>query len=149
MENDKPRLSLDEQIQHLKDNGILFNIMDEDSAKQYLKYNNNYYKLTSFRKNYDKHPGGKNEGKYINLEFAYLVDMSIIDMRLRYKIVEMALDIEHHTKLQLLRKIDEYDEDGYQVVKDYIGSLDDRHKNNFESEINRNSGNTYCGDMIE
>lgn len=50
MENNKPRLSLDEQIQHLKDKGILFNIMDEDSAKQYLKYNNNYYKLTSFRK---------------------------------------------------------------------------------------------------
>ena len=43
MENNKPRLSLDEQIQHLKDKGILFNIMDEDSAKQYLKYNNNYY----------------------------------------------------------------------------------------------------------
>ena len=50
MENDKPRLSLDEQIQHLKDKGKLFNIMDEESAKQYLKYNNNYYKLTSFRK---------------------------------------------------------------------------------------------------
>lgn len=48
MENNKPRLSLDEQIQHLKDKGILFNIMDEDSAKQYLKYNNNYNKLTSF-----------------------------------------------------------------------------------------------------
>lgn len=32
MENDKPRLSLDEQIQHLKDKGILFNIMDEESA---------------------------------------------------------------------------------------------------------------------
>jgi len=31
MENNKPRLSLDEQIQHLKDKGILFNIMDEDS----------------------------------------------------------------------------------------------------------------------
>ena len=131
MENDKPRLSLYEQIQHLKDKGILFNIMDEESAKQYLKYNNNYYKLTSFRKNYDKHPGGENKGKYIRLEFAYLVDISIIDMRLRYRIVEMALDVEHHTKLQLLRKIDEYDEDGYQVVKDYIDSLDDRHKKNF------------------
>ena len=149
MENNKPRLSLDEQIQHLKDKGILFNIMDEDSAKQYLKYNNNYYKLTSFRKNYDKHPGGENEGKYINLEFAYLVDMSIIDMRLRYRIVEMALDIEHHTKLQLLRKIDEYDEDGYQIVRDYINSLDDSHKNNFESEISRSRGNTYCGNIIK
>ena len=105
MENDKPRLSLDEQIQHLKGKGILFNIMDEGSAKQYLKYNNNYYKLTSFRKNYDKHPGGENKGKYIRLEFTYLVDVLIIDMRIRYRIVEMALDIEHHTKLQLLRKM--------------------------------------------
>lgn len=50
--------------------------------------------------------------------------MSIIDMRLRHRIVEMALDIEHHTKLQLLRKIDEYDEDGYQVAKEYIDSLE-------------------------
>lgn len=149
MENIKPRLSLDEQIQHLKDKGILFNIMDEESAKQYLKYNNNYYKLTSFRKNYDKHPGGENEGKYINLEFAYLVDMAIIDMRLRYRIVEMALDIEHHTKLQLLRKIEEYDEDGYQIVRDYINSLDDSHKNNFESEISRNRRSIYCKDIIE
>ena len=149
MNNNKPRLSLDEQIQHLKEKGILFNIMDEDSAKQYLKYNNNYYKLTSFRKNYDKHPGGKNKGQYIKLEFAYLVDMSIIDMRLRYRIVEMALDIEHHTKLQLLRKIDEYDEDGYQIVKDYIDSLDDRQKNHFESEINRNRRSIYCRNIIE
>lgn len=50
--------------------------------------------------------------------------MSIIDMRLRYRIVEMALDVEYHTKLQLLRKIDEYDEDGYQVAKEYIDSLE-------------------------
>ena len=85
MENDKPRLSLDEQIQHLKDKGILFNIMDEDSAKQYLKYNNNYYKLTSFRKNYDKHPGGENEGKRENLTilppFACLNRPKILSLR--------------------------------------------------------------------
>lgn len=70
-------------------------------------------------------------------------------MRLRYRVVEMALDIEHHTKLQLLRKMDEYDEDGYQIVKDYIGSLDDRQKNYFESEINRNRRGIYCRDIIE
>lgn len=40
MENNKPRLSLDEQIQHLKDKVVLFSIMDEASAKQYLKFNN-------------------------------------------------------------------------------------------------------------
>ena len=102
----KPKLSLDEQIEHLKDKGILFNIMDESDAKKYLEQNNNYFKLTAYRKNYNKHPDGKYKGKYINLEFAYLVDMAIIDMRLRYQIVHMALDIEHHAKLQLLRKLD-------------------------------------------
>ena len=32
----KPKLSLDEQIEHLKDKGILFNIMDESDAKKYF-----------------------------------------------------------------------------------------------------------------
>ena len=43
----KPKLSLDEQIEHLKDKGILFNIMDESDAKKYLEQNNNYFKLTA------------------------------------------------------------------------------------------------------
>ena len=50
----------------------------------------------------------------------------------------MALDIEHHTKIQLLRKIDEYDEDGYQIVKDYIDSLDEKYRNYLFNELNRN-----------
>jgi abortive infection bacteriophage resistance protein len=145
----KPKLSLDGQIEHLKEKGILFNIMDETAAKEYLAQNNNYFKLTAYRKNYDKHPDGENKGKYIKLEFAYLVDLAIIDMDIRYRIVHMALDIEHHTKLQLLRKIDEKNEDGYQIIQDYIDSLDERQKNIFESEINRNRGNIYCGDIID
>jgi hypothetical protein len=37
----KPKLSLDGQIEHLKEKGILFNIMDEIAAKEYLAHNNN------------------------------------------------------------------------------------------------------------
>lgn len=55
----KPKLSLDEQIEHLKDKGILFNIMDESDAKKYLEQNNNYFKLTAYRKNYNKHQMGR------------------------------------------------------------------------------------------
>ena len=50
----KPKLSLEGQIEHLKEKGVLFNIMDEESAKEYLTQNNNYFKLTAYRKNYDK-----------------------------------------------------------------------------------------------
>lgn len=148
MEIVKPKLSLDGQIEHLKEKGVLFNIMDEAEARDYLGQHNNYFKLTAYRKNYDKHPAGENKDKYINLEFAYLVDIAVIDMRLRYRIVHMALDLEHHTKLQLLRKMDEYNEDGYQVVQDYIDSLDEKQRKIFDSEINRNKGNIYCGDII-
>ena len=148
MEIVKPKLSLDGQIEHLKEKGVLFNIMDEAEARDYLGQHNNYFKLTTYRKNYDKHPAGENKDKYINLEFVYLVDIAVIDMQLRYRIVHMALDLEHHTKLQLLRKMDEYNEDGYQVVQDYIDSLDEKQRKIFDSEINRNKGNIYCGDII-
>ena len=147
MEIVKPKLSLDGQIEHLKEKGVLFNIMDEAEARDYLGQHNNYFKLTAYRKNYDKHPAGENKDKYINLEFAYLVDIAVIDMQLRYRIVHMALDLEHHTKLQLLRKMDEYNEDGYQVVQYYIDSLDEKQRKIFDSEINRNKGNIYCGDI--
>lgn len=148
MDITKPRLSLEGQVEHLKQKGVLFNIMDEEAAKEYLTQNNNYFKLTAYRKNYDKHPDGENKGKYINLEFAYLVDLAVIDMKLRYRIVLMALDIEHHTKLQLLRKIDEHNEDGYQIIQDYLNFLNENQKKICESELNRNKGNVYCGDIV-
>lgn len=46
----KPKLSLEGQIEHLKKKGVLFNIMNEESAKEYLTQHNNYFKLTAYRK---------------------------------------------------------------------------------------------------
>lgn len=149
MNDIKPKLSIDGQIDHLKAKGVLFNLMSEDEAKEYLSHHNNYFKLTAYRKNYDKHPDGINKGKYINLEFAYLVDIAVIDMQLRYRIVHMALDIEHHAKLQLLRKMDQYNEDGYKIVEDYLNSLTEKQKDTCDSEISRNKGNIYCGDIVD
>ena len=108
-------------INHLKDKGVLFTVVKEEEAKKYLFENNNYFKLSSYRKNYDKYLGGENDGKYIKLEFAYLKDLAIIDMRLRYILVQMALDIEHYIKIQLLNHItNDENEDGYSIVEDYI-----------------------------
>ncbi len=44
--------------------------------------------------------------------------------------------------------MDKYNEDGYQVVQDYIDSLNEKQRNIFNSEIDRNKGNIYCGDII-
>lgn len=148
MDDYKPMLTISEQIEHLEAKGVRFEIMNKDEAADYLAYGNNYFKVASYRKNYPKHPGGVNEGKYINLDFAYLVDLAVIDMRLRYRIVHMALDIEHHTKLRLMRAVEEAGEDGYQIVQDFIDSISDEQKKILKAEIHRNEGNVYCGDII-
>lgn len=69
-------LSTDEMITKMKNKGITFNHISEGDAEKYLKNNNNYFNFTSYRKNYTK---DCNE-KYVDLDFSYLKDLSIIDM---------------------------------------------------------------------
>ena len=45
--------------------------MDEESAKEYLTQHNNYFKLTAYRKKYDKHPDGENKGN-ISVSYTHL-----------------------------------------------------------------------------
>lgn len=85
----------------MKIKGIKFNIVKEEDAKIFLQNNNYYMKLASYRANYDKH---KSNGEYINLDFAYLQELSTIDMHLRYLILQMCLDVEHALKTRLITK---------------------------------------------
>lgn len=82
--------------------------------------------MASYRKNYNKQLDTNQNptDKYVNLDFVYLQDLAIIDMALRYAFLQLSLDIEHSTKLELLREIKNHNEDGYQIVIDYINSLD-------------------------
>ena len=41
----KKKLTIDEQIADLKEKGVIFNIMNEEEAKKFLRYNNYYFKL--------------------------------------------------------------------------------------------------------
>ena len=100
--NAKPILNSQEQIDHLINKGVVFDLISTEEAKLYLDKNNNYFKLRAYRKNFPKHPDGSNKDKYINLDFAMLKDLAIIDMRLRYVLLHMALDIEHFSKVKLL-----------------------------------------------
>lgn len=145
---DKPKLSIPEQVEHLRNNGVRFEIMTADQAAQYLTNNNNYFKLTAYRKNYPKHPDGKDGGKYIDLDFAYLVDLAVIDMDLRYVLVHMALDVEHYAKMQLLHKVENSEEDGYQIVIDYEKSLAPDQLERFKADVGKNKDNIYCGNII-
>lgn len=156
IKEEKPMLNTNSQIEHLKSKGVKFNRTTVEDATAYLRENNNYFKLRAYRKNFPKHPAGDLEGQYIDLDFEVLKDLSIIDMRMRYTFMQMALDIEHFAKVQLLRSIEESDNDGYQIVEDYFERLrtndainnTNRH-DGLISELNRNRNNPYCGGIIE
>ena len=53
-----------------------------------------------------------------------------------------------HAKLEILRRVMQKGEDGYQIVSDYRASLNSDQKAILDGEITRNIGNTYCGAII-
>lgn len=146
---EKPLLTVEEQIAHLKAKGVRFACMSEKQALDYLRYHNNYFKLAAYRKNYQKHPGGAKMGQYVDLDFAYLVDLADIDRALRDVILSLALDVEHFAKLNILRLVEQNGEDGYTIVQDFIASLADKERGILAGEIARNRSNTYCGAMVQ
>ncbi len=127
----------------MKDKGILFNIVNEREAELYLEHNNYFFKLASYRNNYTKRQRGSQTGQYENLEFAYLKELAIIDMYLRYLILQMCLDVEHHIKLLLIKDITNNPaEDGYNLVRNFDAAGDIRKK------LLRLSNSSYDGDLI-
>ncbi|MGN1115393.1 MAG: Abi family protein [Candidatus Ornithomonoglobus sp.] len=143
----KPLKTVDELIEHLKNKGCRFTIVDEDSAKKFLSEHNYYMKLAAYRANYDKVNKGKREGEYKNLEFAYLQELSTIDMRLRYIIMHMCADIEHNIRVKLLHDIEVNPyEDGYTAVNKFVGGHITNLrmiKNHQSSEYTKNLINKY------
>lgn len=113
------KLSFDEMIKQLEEKGVTFEGVPKDEAKQILMYSNFYYKIRSFRKNF---PKNKN-GKYINLDFLMLNDLATLDMRLRYVLIHMCLDIEHTIKTRIVTDITlDEEEDGKDVVEAFLDS---------------------------
>lgn len=149
IKEEKPILSIDQQIDRLKANGVSFKLSMEEEAKNYLRYNNNYFKLTSYRKNFVKHQSGSKAGQYIDLDFAYLIDLAVIDMELRYIFVQLSLDIEHYIKMQLLRNVEDSAEDGYSICTDFSNSLSEDQLLRLKGEIERNKNNIYCGNLVK
>jgi hypothetical protein len=113
----KEKLSIEQQITHMKDKGIQFNIIDESLANEYLINNNYYFRLKAYAKNYEKYNSGENKGKYFGLEFAYLKELAVIDMQFRELVFLLTQDIEHYIKKQLINDIaNENEEDGYSII---------------------------------
>lgn len=111
----RKKIQHNQMVSELKKKGITFNHISESEAEDFLRNSNYFYKLTAYRKKFSK-----SQNKYEDLDFSFLVDLSSIDMRLRYHIMKMALDIEHSIKTLLLKSItDNPHEDGYKIVDEF------------------------------
>lgn len=159
----KPMLTSDQLVRHMVDKGITFTITTKEDAKKHLSAHNNYFKLTSYRKNYTKITTGPNAGKYENLEFAHLRELARIDTEIRHLLLDMALDIEHFMKVMLISEVEKQlpkGEDGYNIISDYLfdvtnpdvetrASNASKRAGGFARKISQNKNNPYCKDLTE
>ena len=114
MHNEK--LNFLELVNSLDQRGITFSEIKKFEAIRVLETKNYFYKITAYRKNFHKNK----KGKYIDLDFSYLVDLASIDMQVRYWLLNISLDIEHSIKTKVLNLITKNtDEDGFTIVSDF------------------------------
>ena len=156
MSDIKKKLSVEEQVAYLQTKGVKFEKMTCEEAIEYLRENNNYFKITAYRKNFPKHPDGDCKGQYIQLDFAMLKDLAVIDMRIRAIFVQMALDVEHFAKVKLIKVVAESEDDGYNIISrffEHLKSEDEKEGTTFytslKAELKRNENNPYCGSLIK
>ncbi len=98
----KLKTTIEEQVRILKSRNVKFNITSEEEAKRFLTEKSYYFKISAYRENFDYRVLQNGDIAYKDLDFAYLKELSKIDMYLRYMILELTLDIEHYLKRWLI-----------------------------------------------
>ena len=106
--------SLDFQIANLQNDGIVFDICNEESAKAYLSANTYLFRIKRYASNFNKH----DDGKYKNLDFAVLKDLAVIDYELRMALEYLVANAEHDLKVRFNNLLMSNSElDGRRVAK--------------------------------
>lgn len=135
------KLTIDQQIEWMKEKGVTFQYYEEEDAAEFLRNNTYFFKLKAFQKDYIQNP---KTGKYIGLDFAYLVELSTLDMHLRRLILHATLDIEHFLKVRLLSRLsDDATEDGYDIIQRYF-----RVDGGAKEKIREKAQNSMCADLV-
>lgn len=120
----KPMLTSEQLVKKMRDEkGITFRYISEEKAAEYLTDTNNYLRTASYRQNFQKYMNGVNKGKYIALDFAYLQELSTIDMHFRFIVSKMCMDIEQALKVKLIKHIaEDTASNGYDIVTDFLSN---------------------------
>lgn len=139
----RPKITVKEQVQHMKSKGIKFNIISEDEACEYLTNNTYFFKIKTYAKLFETYRSGEKKGQYVDLDFAYLKELANIDMHLRHLILTACVDVEHAIKVQFMRDFNNSESNGYDFVEYYFQSYPD-----MNDKILRKKDNSYCENLI-
>ncbi len=118
---EKHILTTKEMINKLKMRNIKFNKITEEKASKHLEINCNYYTLLKYINNFQVYyKDGKPTNKYIDLDLAYLKDLSTIDQKLRTLLYDMLMEVEYYLKIWIYKKERELSNNGYKIVNKYL-----------------------------
>lgn len=137
----KPKLTIPQQVEYMENHcGIRFEICSKENAIEFLENSTYFFKIKAFAKNYEK-----KDDKYIDLDFAYLKELSTLDMHIRKEILSIALDVEHYLKVWLIRDLSARDEaDGYDIIEKFFS-----YDPSIKEKIKTKSQKSVCKDLSE
>lgn len=102
-----PLIDADQQVRHLEDRGVRFELTDEREAERFLRESNFFFKVKAFAKCFSRYtsPGSERFGSYINLDFAHLAELTRLDHHLCETVLSLTLNIGHYMKVDLNRMV--------------------------------------------
>lgn len=140
MERKELLKSNDALLDKLESVGIKFDIYSREDAIDLLEKKNYYFKLSSYRINFPK-----KDNKY-DIDFAHLVDFSVIDMTVRYYLLKISLDMEHGIKTVFMNEITNNPTvDGY----NFIETFKEKYPSFYNSTIKSLENNDYLQDIYD
>ena len=112
------KLTVPEIISYCKETlGITFNLKSEEEASVFLAKHNYFFRLKQYADFGEK----TKSGKFTNVDFGQMVELSTVDMFLRKLILKMTLDFEHYLKVKIINDSQENpSDDGYTVVENFL-----------------------------
>ena len=118
----KRNLSAAEQVAFLRnEKGVSFSLASEADAVKILSHGICLYRLKAYAADFDTyHEKGVRHGRYIGLDFGHLVELEVLDSRLRTLVLSFCLDIEEALKVRINRAAMEAGVDPYALTRGYL-----------------------------
>lgn len=138
---ERPLIDVAQQVRHLKERGVRFELTDEREAERFLRESNFFFKVKAFAKCFSRYtnPGSERFGSYINLDFAHLAELTKLDHHLRETVLSLTLDIEHYMKVELNRMVMDAGDDPYELMASFFDSERERKVRVLEKRVDLDS----------